>query len=140
MRASRLARSGPRFGTALLLAAATLAGSAAAARAEPGLVTWTTYLYEGPGRHYQVNDEVEQMTALDVLGCADGWCHVAFEGRTGYLMAEVVVTRGQDPAAPPPGKLGQPAASLTPTPRGPCFESNQKGGNGGNELTRFCEK
>ena len=111
-----------------------------AAQAEPGSITWTTYLYQGPSTHYQVSDEVMQLQPVDILGCANGWCHVSFEGRAGYVLAEVVVHAGENPAAPPAGVLGQPAASLEPNPRGPCFMANQKGGNGGNELTQFCQK
>ena len=114
--------------------------AAGVARAEPGTITWTTYLYQGPSTHYSVADEVVQLQRVDILGCANGWCHVSFEGRTGYVMAEVVVRAGENPAAPPQGVLAQPAASLEPNPRGPCFLTNQTGGNGGNELTSVCQK
>lgn len=136
------ARAGSAIKAAAMLSLAALgvATGGAAARAEPGLNTWTTFLYEGPGKHYQVSDEIFQLTPLEVLGCADGWCHVKLETRSGYMLDEVVVVRGQDPANPPAGKLAQPAASIVSNPAGPCFVANQKGGNGGNMLTRFCEK
>ena len=114
--------------------------SAGTVRAEPGTITWTTYLYQGPSTHYQVADEVLALQRVDILGCANGWCHVSFEGRIGYVLAEVVVHAGENPAAPPPGVLAQPAASLEPNPRGPCFKVNEMGGNGGNELTQICQK
>ncbi len=131
---------GTAAGRSRLIWIAALLAPVTAARAEPGAITWTTYLYQGPSTHYQVADEVNQLQRVDILGCADGWCHVSFGGRSGYVLAEVVVHQGRDAAAPPAGVLGQPAATIDPTPRGPCFVANQKAGNGGNELTRFCEK
>ncbi len=134
---------GARVGAVLagaVLAGAVLAGTTGTAAAEPGLTTWTTYLYQGPGSHYSVADEINQLQPIDILGCAKGWCQVVYEGRTGYVLAEVVVRRGEDPANPPPGVLAQPAAALEPAPKGPCFTANQMGGNGGYDLTRFCQK
>ena len=119
--------------------AATLC-SAGVARADPGTITWTTYLYQGPSTRYQVADEVTTLQRVDIVGCANGWCRVSYEGRTGYVMADVVVHAGENPTAPPSGVLAQPAASLEANPRGPCVEVNQKGGNGGNALTRICQK
>ena len=111
-----------------------------AARAEPGATTWTTYLYEGPGAHFRVVGEVDQMQAVEILGCADQWCRISYDDQSGYVHAEVVVRAGEDAARPPAGVLAQPAAALEPAPKGPCFVANQKGGNGGNELTSFCQK
>ena len=122
------------------LACAALLGATGLAAAEPGRTTWTTYLYQGPGPHYSVADEINQLQPIDILGCAKDWCQVVYEGRTGYVLAEVVVRAGEDPANPPPGVLAQPAAALGPAPKGPCFTANQTGGNGGNDLTRFCQK
>ena len=114
--------------------------STASAWADSGETTWTTYLYEGPGSHYVVVDEVPQAQALEVLGCAKGWCHVSYGGRAGYVEADVVVHGSDNPVNPPAGVLAQPAAALESTPKGPCFTANQKGGNGGNALTLFCAK
>ncbi len=111
-----------------------------AARAEPGEITWTTYLYEGPGGHFRVVDEALQAQAVEILGCANQWCHVSYGDQSGYVHAEVVVHAGENAANPPAGVLAQPAAALEPAPKGPCFVANQKGGNGGNELTSFCQK
>ena len=79
-----------------------------------------------------------QATPVDVLACKDGWCDVTFEGKRGFLMSEVVATG--DPSKPAPGLLPQPAAAMVPLPKGPCFEVNQKGGNGGNAMTTVCDK
>ena len=127
---------------ALLLCAAgpSRAEPSAGITSESGTITWTTYLYQGPSTHYQVADEITSLERVDILGCADGWCRINYGGRTGYVMAEVVAHAGENPVAPLAGVLAQPAASLQPHPRGPCFEANQKDGNGGNELTQFCQK
>ena len=121
-----------------LTACAVLAVAASPAFAEQGQNTWTTYLYQGPSTHYMVIGEVPQATAFDVIGCKDAWCEVSFEGRRGFLMAEVVATG--DPAKPAAGLLPQPASGLVAQPAGPCFVVNQKGGNGGNEMTTICQK
>lgn len=125
--------------SSVVLSCSVIVGlGASCAYAEPGQTTWTTFLYQGPSTHYMVVGEVPQATELDVLSCKDGWCQVSFEGRTGYLMSEVVATG--DPSKPAPGLLTQPAAAMVAEPKGPCFVVNQKGGNGGNALTYVCEK
>lgn len=121
-----------------LAAWAVLAASASPASAERGQNTWTTYLYQGPSKHYMVIGEVPQATLFDIVGCKDTWCEVSFEGRRGFIMSEVVATG--DPSKPAPGLLPQPASGLVEQPAGPCFVVNQKGGNGGNEMTTICQK
>ena len=120
------------------VACAALGSAPSLAFAEPGQNTWTTYLYQGPGKHYMVTGEVPQATAFDIIGCKDAWCEISFEGRRGFVLSEVVATG--DPSKPAPGLLPQPAASLVAQPAGPCFVVNQKGGNGGNDLTYICGK
>lgn len=121
------------------LAAATILGAGSStAFAEQGQNTWTTYLYQGPSTHYMVIGEVPQATLFDIIECKDAWCEVSFGGRRGFLMSELVATG--DPSKPAPGLLPQPAAGLVAQPAGPCFEVNQKGGNGGNAMTYVCAK
>lgn len=129
-----------QIAAALLGGAAGWLGFAASATAGPGQTTWTTYLYQGPSYRYSVVDEVPQAQPLDVISCANGWCKVSFEQRTGYVLAEVVVQNGQSPLDPPKGILAQPANQVVPHPKGPCFPANIKGGNGGNDLSYFCQK
>ena len=109
----------------------------ASAHAAPGKTTWTGYLYQGPGLHYSVVDEFAQATDLDVVKCAKEWCEVRLGDRTGYVLSEIVSQTSLD--RPPAGVLAQPAASVrAASPSGPCFDANQKGGNGGNAMTIFC--
>ena len=122
----------------VMAACATLGAGSFPAIAEQGQNTWTTYLYQGPGKHYMVTGEVPQATVFDIIGCKDDWCQVSYEGRQGFIMSEVVATG--DPSKPAPGLLPQPAASIVAQPAGPCFVVNQKGGNGGNEATYICQK
>ena len=122
----------------IVCSAAVFCWSAAPASAEPATTTWTAYLYQGPGTHYSVVDELAQAAHVELSECRDGWCKATSGNRFGYLQAEVVTTG--DPAHPPAGVLAQPAAALGPAPPGPCVEANQTGGNGGNAMTIFCNK
>ena len=123
----------------LRLAAMGMWVSSGAAYSAPGKTTWTGYLYQGPGYRYSVTDEVPQASSIDVGRCADGWCEATVGGRVGYLRAEIVTLGSLD--KPAPGILAQPAAALSPSPpKGPCFEANLTGGNGGNAMTVFCQK
>lgn len=116
----------------------TLAAGAAAYGA-PAKTTWTGFLYQGPGYRYAVTDEVPQASVIDVGRCAEGWCRATVGDRIGYLRAEIVTRASLD--KPGEGILAQPAAALSPLPpKGPCFEANQTGGNGGNAMTVFCQK
>ena len=127
-----------RAALCLTTTAALFGAAASPAFAEPGQNTWTTYLYQGPSTHYMVIGEVPQATSFDVIGCKDAWCEVSFEARRGFIMSEVVTTG--DPSKPAPGLLTQPAAAMVELPAGPCFEINEKGGNGGNAMTIFCRR
>lgn len=122
----------------LVAGGCVLLSAATAAHADPGQLTWTTYLYSGPNLHYPVIDEVFQATAVDVGACGNGWCEISFDGKRGFVMSELVA-KG-DPSKPEPGVLPQPAASIVAQPAGPCFDVNQKGGNGGNAMTTICAK
>lgn len=137
---SILARPAPRLPLRRCSLAAVLALAAAGpALADQGQITWTTYLYQGPDTHYSVIGEMPQATTVELVGaCANGWCEIQSEGRRGFVMAEVVA-KG-DPTHPGPGVLAQPAASIVLQPAGPCFDVNQKGGNGGNAMTTVCAK
>ena len=107
--------------------------------ADPGQSTWTTYLYEGPGAHYMVVDEMPQGTSFDIVKCAQDWCEVSWGERRGFLRQEIVAHG--NPATPEAGVLAQPAAAIVPVqPAGPCIEANQTSGNGGNAPTVFCQK
>lgn len=111
----------------------------ATAYAAAGETTWTGYLYQGPGSHYSVVDELAQSTKLDVIGCAREWCEVRVGNREGYVLAEIVTRLSLD--HPPAGVLAQPATTVEASPpKGPCFEANQTGGNGGSAKTVFCGK
>lgn len=129
-----------RVAEAIPLAAACLAFVPAMAHADSGSATWTTYLYEGPGWHYSVMTEVFQGQRFDVIGCTKDWCKISYEENTGFVPAEVVVKGTESPLDPPKGVLAQPAVGLVADPKGPCFPANQKGGNGGNAMTWFCQK
>ena len=105
----------------------------------PGQTSWDTYLYEGPSLQHLVIDELTQGQAVTILGCANGWCKVSYEGgQPGYITEETVTTG--DPSRPAPNFLPQPALGLVANPPGPCFEVMLTDGNGGKSPTIFCQK
>ncbi len=110
-----------------VLAAGT--GLAAAAPADPaapwvGSVSWTTFLHEGPGLQWRVEDELDTATEVDVLGCANGWCKVAYDGAYGYLLRDVLTPASAGPAE-------QPKQSQD------CFDARRAGAGNG-KLFTFC--
>ncbi len=120
------AGKGARIALAASLAL-LVGGLARSAFAEPGQITWTTYLRAGPGLQYAVIDEIESRTTLDVQECRDGWCRVEYGRAFGYVMAGVITTQASAaPASTPPA-----AASI------PCFQTQQSG-YGIGDATQFC--
>ena len=100
----------------------------AAAPVEPwvGRVTWTTYLHEGPGREYQVEDEIDTATQVEVLACRDGWCRVNYTGSIGYLPRDLLTPTGEP--------------NSVPAPPGPnCFEARRSGYEGGH-VFEYCPR
>jgi len=117
------------------LAAGLVATTGAPALAEPGTVTWTTFLYDAPSPAARVVDEPPQGARIEIETCTQGWCRATL-GRTAGYLREDVVARG-----------GAPAALANPTEakvtgggsQGPCFVAGLAVAEPP-APTRFCPK
>ncbi len=88
--------------------------------------TWTAFMRAGPGRQFQVIDEVEKFSSVEVESCAKGWCMVIVDRSEGFMPADVLTPSDLSP--PPPETGPQPA---------PCFTEDLTGFRG-HEGWRFC--
>jgi uncharacterized protein YgiM (DUF1202 family) len=85
-------------------------------------ISLTTYLRDGPGVRYRAADEAQMGTQVSVIGCANGWCNVAYDGVSGYV-AQATLAPAADTAASP--------KSTT------CFTDKEAGYHGGRDV-RYC--
>ena len=111
--------------TATLAAALAWCGPALA---YGGVVSWPTYYRTGPDRHYQVLNELDRGTKLDVLACENGWCHVQTGRDTGYVEQSAISQSG--PLTDPPTDQVQSDA---------CFDSHEAG-YGKGENWHYCPR
>lgn len=121
-----------------LLAVMVMVGLADASIAETGRLTWTSFLYAGPGSNYAVIDELPQASRFDVESCSEGWCRITLGGVEGYLRSEVV--RPESGAGTAAGLLPNPASGSPQAKKGDCFEAVQTGGNGGHLPITICAR
>jgi len=101
----------------------------AAADPEPGRVNATTYLHNGPGRQYQVVDELATGTPVQVLTCNQDWCRVQSGNGIGYLPQASLVS-GQ--AAPGQTSAAKPAGEA-------CVDATEAGEGAGLRY-RYCPR
>lgn len=93
--------------------AAMLVLAAFPVRAEPGWVTFETWLRAAPAAEARVIDELRMGQRVERLGCGAGWCQVMAE-RAGGFVAEALLASA--PAAPLQRAEGDcfPAQHFTP--------------------------
>ncbi len=108
---------------ALLLSVFLLFVSSAAWADTLREIALTTYLRDGPGLGYRAVDEAETGTRVSVLGCANGWCNVMYEGVSGYVAQTAV-------ASAPPAFTSFKAQN--------CFVDGQASYHG-NRAVQFCQ-
>ena len=80
--------------TTALLAAAVLVASASAAMAAPGVVTGNANVRAGAGTGYPVISSVHYGQAVNIEYCSGNWCHVAKQGKDGWVSANFLATNG----------------------------------------------
>ena len=68
----------------LALAAGLFLASAGVASAAPALVTGDVNLRSGPGTHFGVLTVLPGGATVNVVGCASGWCRIAWRGGYGF--------------------------------------------------------
>ncbi len=84
----------------LLVCSIALVGmrDAALGAATEGMVILPSYLHDGPGKQYRVEDELSAGAAVTVLDCAKNWCQVESGRRRGFLPEDIVA---RNPAVSP---------------------------------------
>jgi uncharacterized protein YraI len=92
-------RSGLAF--AVCAVAGTLASVALAA---PAVTTANVNLRQGPSTDYQIIVTVPASAAVDVEGCASGWCKVDYAGSAGWISEDYLQGLSSPPVIvlPPP--------------------------------------
>ncbi len=107
------------------LAAALAVLSAASATASPGIVQTTVNLREGPGTDAAILGKIPGGSSVEVTTCTGQWCHVSFQGKSGYIIATSLSNGvgGNSPAgspqgAPPSGYAGPPGSPQAAPPPG----------------------
>jgi len=78
--------------TTALLAAAVLVASASAAMASPGVVTGNANVRAGAGTGYPVISSVQYGQPVDIEYCQGSWCHIAKQGKDGWVSASYLAT------------------------------------------------
>lgn len=100
------------------LAAALTVLSAACATAAPGIVHTTVNLREGPGTNAVILAKIPGGSSVDVTTCTGEWCHVSFQGKSGYVIATSLGngTGGSPQGGPPQGAYPAPQGAY-PAPQ-----------------------
>jgi len=73
------------------------------AAAKPATVTAEVNLRKGPGTDTDVITLIPKGTTVEVEKCTNGWCHVTFDGRDGYAIAQNLGLGGPRPVHRPYG-------------------------------------
>src|ERR1700743_2971516 len=83
------------FGFAAALAAAMLPAAADAATA---VTVSNVNLREGPSTDYPVITTLPANTAVEIEGCAQGWCKVDYAGAAGWMSEDFLQGLSSPPA------------------------------------------
>ena len=98
----------------------------ASARADTMLTTFATFMHAGPAKQFAVTDEIPTRTAVDLQGCANGWCQVRYGAAYGWVEQKML-------AASPP-LAGPPSGARASD----CFDFVRTGWPDGGDLDRLC--
>ena len=127
-------RSGLAF--AVCAVAGTLASVALAA---PAVTTANVNLRQGPSTDYQIIVTVPASAAVDVEGCASGWCKVDYAGSAGWISEDYLQGLSNPPVSRATFTL-EDEPDLGAASRDVCAESvnevNFESGRGGKQRRR----
>ena len=88
--------------TRLTICAATLTLlTAATAIADPAYVPSTVNLRNGAGTNNEIVAKIPGGSLVQVVGCADGWCEVEWQGKKGFSIATALDRSGRVPSVRP---------------------------------------
>jgi uncharacterized protein YraI len=72
--------------------------SATCAPAAPAFVATTVNLRAGPGTTHEIVARIPGGSLVDAANCADGWCAVAWQGKSGYAIQTAIDLSGRVPS------------------------------------------
>ena len=95
----------------ILIGLGVLALSASGALANPAYVATTVNLRAAPGTSNEIVAKIPGGSLVDATDCAEGWCQVSWQGKTGFAIQTAIDLSGRVP----------PRAAMAPgqPPRGP---------------------
>jgi len=94
----------------ILIGLGVLALSASGALAKPAYVATTVNLRAAPGTTNEVVAKIPGGSLIDATDCAEGWCAVTWQGKSGFAIQTAldlsghVPQRAAAPAVPPRGR------------------------------------
>ena len=94
----------------ILIGLGVLALSASGALAKPAYVATTVNLRAAPGTTNEIVAKIPGGSLIDATDCADGWCAVTWQGKSGFAIQTAldlsghVPQRAAAPAVPPRGR------------------------------------
>ena len=83
--------------------AAFILMSATAASAAPAYVISTVNLRAGPATSNDIVSKIPGGSLVDATDCANGWCSVSWQGKSGFAIQTALDTSGRVPRGRPAG-------------------------------------
>jgi len=104
--------------TRLAGALALIMCSATWAMAAPAYVTTTVNLRAGPGTSHAIVAKIPGGSLIDAGDCAQGWCAVTWQDKSGYVIKSAINLSGRIPPRPRPPVIyyGPPLIYEPPPP------------------------
>ena len=92
---------------------------ATAASAAPAYVVSTVNLRAGPATSNDIVGKIPGGSLVDATDCADGWCSVTWQGKSGFAIQTALDTSGRVPVRRPVAPNGAVAVDDGYVPMGP---------------------
>lgn len=91
--------------------------TAASAVAGPAYVPSTVNLRTAAGTNNEIVAKIPGDSLVDVIGCAEGWCEVEWQGKKGFSIATALDRSGRVPNARPAARVaGAAGVPIGPGP------------------------
>ena len=84
--------------------------------AEPAYVPSTVNLRAAAGTGNEIVAKIPGGSLVDVIGCAEGWCEVEWQGKKGFSIATALDRSGRVPSARPAARWRRRGVPIGPGP------------------------